>query len=68
MTSTLLGVEPRTARLAGTVAVIAVLATAMVIEPQLQARGDGRVAFAVYAAALPVLVWSIVEDVRRLRN
>jgi len=68
MTETLIGVERRTARLAGSAAVVAVLATAMVIEPQLRGRGYGPVALAIYALAVPVLLWSLVEDIRRLRN
>ena len=47
---------------------MAVLATAMVIEPQFRGRGYGPVALAIYALAVPVLLWSLVEDIRRLRN
>jgi hypothetical protein len=68
MTDTLIGVSRRTARVAGTVGIIAVLGTAMLIEPALQARGHGTAALAIYALALPVLLWSVVEDLRRLRN
>lgn len=68
MTTTRIGVERRTVRTAGTVAVVAVLATAMVIESMLQSQGLGWVALVVYALAVPVLLWSIIEDVRRIRN
>ena len=68
MTHALIGVERRTARAARTVAVVAVLATAMVFESLLQSRGYGWVALAIYAIALPILLWSIVEDLRRFRD
>jgi hypothetical protein len=58
----------RTARRAGTAAVITVLATAMVLEPELQDRGLGTLALAIYAVAVPVIAWSVYADVRRLRR
>jgi|GEM_PF-4771011 len=66
MTDTLTGVDRRTVRVAGTIAFAAVLVTALLLEPLLQGYGYGVVALAIYALALPALVVSIVEDVRRL--
>lgn len=68
MTDTLLGVSQRTADTAGTLAVIAVFGTAMALEPELQARGYGTVALAIYVLALPVLVWSLLEKLREIRT
>lgn len=68
MTETKIGLDRRTARVAGTVAVIVVIATAMVVEPRLQASGYGYAALGIYAVSVPVLVWSIIEDVRRMRT
>lgn len=66
MPDTLVGVEPRTARVAGTVALVAVVATALVLEPRLQDAGYGVAALAIYAAAGLVLLWSVFEDLRQL--
>ena len=68
MIDTLIGVDRRTARVAGTVAIIAVIGTAVIVEPELEAHGYGLAAIVIYTLATPVLLWSIVEDVRRLRN
>ena len=68
MADTLIGVERRTERVAGWVALLVVLATATVGEPWLQARGYGTVILAIYTGALPVLLWSLVEKLHRLED
>lgn len=66
MGETLIGVDYRTARRAGLVAVIVVVVNSFVLEPRLQAAGLGVLALLIYAVAVPVVLWSLLEDFRHL--
>jgi hypothetical protein len=68
MTRTPFGVRRDTVRSAGWPAVIVVIATAMLLEPWLANHGLGAAALVVYVVMLPVLIWSLVEDVRSWRE
>lgn len=68
MPQTVFGVQRDTVRSAGWPAVVAVLMMALFIEPWLQSNGLGAVALAVYALLLPVIAWSLFEDIRNWRE
>lgn len=65
--TTLFGIDRDTVQRAGWPAVVVLIATLLFVEPWLEARGWGTVALAIYVALLPVIVWSLLEDVRSWR-
>ncbi|MHC3382108.1 hypothetical protein [Haloarcula sp. H-GB5] len=68
MAQTKYGIRRETVRSAGWPAVVAVLVMALFIEPWLQSQDLGTVALVVYVLLLPVIAWSLFEDIRSWRD
>ena len=68
MGETTFGIERSTLRSAGWIAAIGISLTLLVVEPWLVQRGRGALVVGIYGVLVPVLLVSIVEDVRAWRE
>ncbi|GGO03835.1 hypothetical protein [Haloarcula pellucida] len=66
--TTLFGFDRSTVRSAGWGAAVAVAVVILFVEPWLQRQGLERVVLLLYAVLLPIIAWSLIEDIRAWRG
>ncbi|GGM52583.1 hypothetical protein [Haloarcula argentinensis] len=66
--TTIFGIDRSSVRTAGWPAAVLVGIIVLFVEPWLQNQGLGAVAIALYVLLLPVIAWSLFEDIRHWRE